>query len=178
VKRGFASVQDRAGFIDSRARVMSANARYQAKLPTSFGMLGVRTESEFLLGIDFLDSDTAPLPAADLFTVEVCRQLRAYLADPAFRFELPLAVGGTSFQKRVWGEISRIPRGKTRSYSEVAEGIGSGARAVGAACGANRVPLVIPCHRVVGHRGIGGFMNANAGSPLAVKRWLLDHERK
>jgi methylated-DNA-[protein]-cysteine S-methyltransferase len=157
---------------------MSASAGYQARLATPFAVLGVRTDSELLLGIDFLDLDAAPLPAADLFTVEVCRQLSAYLSDPGFRFELPLAVGGTLFQKRVWGEISRIPRSETRSYSEVAEGIGSGARAVGAACGANRVPLVIPCHRVVGHRGIGGFMNANAGSALAVKRWLLDHERK
>jgi methylated-DNA-[protein]-cysteine S-methyltransferase len=151
---------------------------YQAKLPTPCAVLGVRTECDVLVGIDFLAMDTAPLAARDPFTGEVCRQLRAYLADPRLRFEVPLAVGGTLFQKRVWDEVSRIQCGETRTYSEVAARAGSGARAVGNACGANRVPLVIPCHRVVGSQGIGGFMNANGGFSLDVKRWLLDHERK
>ena len=151
---------------------------YQARVPTPFAVLGVRTECDVLVGIDFLTMGTAPLAARDRFTAEVCRQLRVYLDDPCLHFELPIAVGGTLFQNRVWDEVVRIPCGETRTYAEVAACIGSGARAVGNACGANRVPLVIPCHRVVGRQGIGGFMNANGGFSLEVKRWLLAHERQ
>ncbi len=150
---------------------------YQARLPAPFAVLGVRTESDVLIGIDFLPLDTSSVAPTDPFTIEVCRQLQAYLEDPRQPFELPIAVGGTVFQRRVWSDIARIHCGETRTYAEVAARTGSGARAVGNACGANRVPLVIPCHRVVGSHGIGGFMNANDGVVLDVKRWLLQHER-
>jgi methylated-DNA-[protein]-cysteine S-methyltransferase len=151
-------------------------ADYQARVRTPFAVLGVRTECDVLVGIDFLALDAPRLAAQDPFTAEVCRQLRAYLDEPRLRFDLPIAVGGTVFQRRVWDEVARIPCGETRAYAEVATRTGSGARAVGNACGANRVPLVIPCHRVVGSHGLGGFMNAHGGFCLAVKRWLLDHE--
>lgn len=151
---------------------------YRARMPTPFAVLGIRTESDVLIGIDFLSVDTSAMAPGDPFTVEVCRQLHAYLEDASRPFELPIATGGTAFQRRVWKEIARIPCGETRTYAEVAERIGSGARAVGNACGANRVPLVIPCHRVVSSHGIGGFMNANGGVGRDVKRWLLQHERR
>ena len=141
----------------------SQRADYQARVRDAFAVLGVRTECDVLVGIDFLALDAPRLAALDPFTGEVCRQLRAYLDDPHFRFDLPIAVGGTVFQRRVWDELARIPCGETRTYAEVAARTGSGARAVGNACGANRVPLVIPCHRVVGSRGLGGFMNAHGG---------------
>lgn len=150
---------------------------HQARVGTPFAVLGVRTEGDFLVGIDYLPKHTAPLEAVDLFTAEVCRQLRAYLADPRACFDLPVATGGTSFQKRAWAVICRIPSGETLTYSDVARCIGSGPRAVGSACGANPVPLVIPCHRVVARSGLGGFMNATAGFAIEIKRWLLAHER-
>lgn len=155
----------------------AGSARYQARVATPFAVLGVRTESDFLVGIEYLPESTPSLDASDLFTAEVCRQLRANVADPRFRFDLPLAVGGTPFQKRAWAVISEIPCGETLTYSEVAARLGSGPRAVGGACGANRVPLVIPCHRVVASGGLGGFMNAQGGFAIEVKRWLLAHER-
>ncbi len=156
----------------------SAGERHQARLAMPFAVLGVRTESDFVTGIDYLPKDTGLLEAVDLFTAEVCRQLRAFVVDPRFRFDLPIATGGTAFQKRAWATISRIPCGATLTYTEVAAQLGSGPRAVGSACGANRVPLVIPCHRVVARGGLGGFMNAKGGFALEVKRWLLAHERK
>lgn len=149
---------------------------YQATMPAPFAVLGVRTESDVLIGIDFLPPGTPAAAPVDPFTLEVCRQLRAYLDDARRPFELPIAVGGTAFQRRVWNEIARIPCGQTRTYADVAARAGSGARAVGNACGANPVPLVIPCHRVVSSHGIGGFMNARGGIALDVKRWLLQHE--
>jgi methylated-DNA-[protein]-cysteine S-methyltransferase len=69
-----------------------------------------------------------------------------------------------------------IPRGRTRTYGELARELGGEARAVGQACGDNRLPIVIPCHRVVAADGIGGFAHATDGYPIEAKRWLLLHE--
>jgi methylated-DNA-[protein]-cysteine S-methyltransferase len=76
----------------------------------------------------------------------------------------------------VWQVIYSIPCGNTLTYLDVARQLKSAPRPVGGACGANRIPLVIPCHRVVASHGIGGFMNARGGEPLEVKKWLLRHE--
>ncbi len=158
---------------------MNATPRqYQAQVATPFAVLGVRTESDFVVGINYLPRETPPRDADDLFTAEVCRQLREYLANPRFRFDLPVAAGGTVFQKRAWAVIAGIACGKTLTYSEIAERLATGPRAVGGACGANPVPLLIPCHRVVARGGLGGFMNARGGYALEIKSWLLAHERR
>ena len=149
---------------------------YTARLAAPYAVLGVRTEGEWLTGIDYLPLGAATLAPLDAFSREVCRQLAAYLDDPDFRFDLPSRTGGTPYQTRVWECIRAIPRGRTRTYLEVARELGSGARPVGMACGANRIPLLIPCHRVVGSGGIGGFMHSRGGPALTVKRWLLRHE--
>ncbi len=101
-------------------------------------------------------------------------QVVEYLAGKRTGFALPLDLRGTPFQKKVWQELLRIPYGETRSYHEVAHAIGepSAARAVGGASGANPVALIVPCHRVVAARGLGGY----AGG-LALKRHLLALER-
>lgn len=82
---------------------------------------------------------------------------------------------GTFFQQRVWQAIVAIPVGRTVSYSQLASQIGSGPRAVANACGANNIPLIIPCHRVVAQSGIGGFMQGKENG-LLIKQWLLAHE--
>jgi methylated-DNA-[protein]-cysteine S-methyltransferase len=151
--------------------------KHKARVEAPFAVIGVSTEGDFVVGIEYLPKHTALLDAKDLFTAEVCRQLQAYVADPRFRFDLPIAAGGTGFQKRVWAAICQLQSGATSTYTDVARSIGSGPRAVGAACGANPLPLVVPCHRVVGRRGLGGFMNATGGFALEVKGWLLAHER-
>jgi methylated-DNA-[protein]-cysteine S-methyltransferase len=82
---------------------------------------------------------------------------------------------GTPFQQRVWSAMTEIPLGEVMSYQALAQRVSSGARAVANACGANPLPLVIPCHRVVAKNGIGGFMQNTVGG-LAIKQWLLKHE--
>jgi methylated-DNA-[protein]-cysteine S-methyltransferase len=82
---------------------------------------------------------------------------------------------GTVFQQRVWQAIASIPLGQTRSYGQLAEQLNSGPRAVANACGANRIPLIIPCHRVLAKNGLGGFMQGKKNG-LNIKRWLLAHE--
>jgi methylated-DNA-[protein]-cysteine S-methyltransferase len=149
---------------------------YQAKLAAPFAVLAVRTVGERLLGIEYLPRDVATLKPQTAFAREVCRQLSAYLKKPAFEFDLPFDYDGTDFQKRVWKAVHAIPSGSVLSYKEVATKIGSAARPVGTACGANLIPILIPCHRVVASQGIGGFMNVRRGAAIEVKRWLLHHE--
>lgn len=89
---------------------------------------------------------------------------------------LPIeSLGGTPYQQSVWRAIANIPAGETRTYGALAESIQSCPRALANACGANRIPILIPCHRVVSKQGIGGFMRGNPDG-LAIKRWLLQHE--
>ncbi|MGH8800240.1 MAG: methylated-DNA--[protein]-cysteine S-methyltransferase, partial [Casimicrobiaceae bacterium] len=77
----------------------------------------------------------------------------------------------------VWDALATIPVGESRTYGELARSLHTAPRAVGGACGANPIALVIPCHRVVGSQGsLGGFMGVTAGDPIAIKRWLLTHE--
>lgn len=155
---------------------MSEGVVHCARLPAPFAVVGVRTRDGHLTGIDYLPHGTAPLPPRDAFAAEVCHQIACYVADARFRFDLPLEFAGTPFRQRVWREIAAIPGGSTVTYGELAARLGTAARAVGAACGDNPIPLVIPCHRVLAAGGLGGFMHASDGFPLAVKRWLLAHE--
>jgi len=101
-------------------------------------------------------------------------QLTAYLAGDLKEFDLPLTPAGSEFQQRIWRALSQIPYGRTRTYGEIAAICGrpKGAQAVGAACGANPIPLIIPCHRVLAAGHLGGFAYG-----LVTKRWLLELEK-
>lgn len=107
---------------------------------------------------------------------ETIAQLRAYFAGELADFELPLAPEGTDFQRSVWDALLKIPYGATVSYGEIARAIGrpKASRAVGAANGDNPIPIVVPCHRVIGSTGkLTGF-----GGGLEIKATLLDLERR
>ncbi len=108
--------------------------------------------------------------------IEPIRQLRAYFSGELESFDLPLAPEGTPFQQKVWKELCRIPYGETISYGELAKRIGNPAasRAVGLANGSNPIPIVIPCHRVIGSNGkLTGY-----GGGLPIKEKLLALEKK
>jgi len=109
-------------------------------------------------------------------TAAACRQLREYFEGRRRVFCLPLELHGTEFQKTVWHELRQIPYGQTRTYGQIAAAIGKPAasRAVGGANHANQIPILIPCHRVIGSDGgLTGF----AGG-LAIKRFLLELEER
>ncbi len=110
--------------------------------------------------------ETSPSPVL----AEAVRQLAAYLDGSLHDFDLPLAPSGSAFQLSVWREMLRIPYGEVSTYGEVAARTGGEARAVGGACGANPIPLIIPCHRIVAGDGLGGY---SGGGGLATKRRLL-----
>ncbi len=107
---------------------------------------------------------------------EVTRQLRAYFAGELEKFELELAPEGTQFQQRVWSDLLKIPYGETISYGELARRIGNpnASRAVGLANGSNPIPIIIPCHRVIGSNGkLTGY-----GGGLPIKEKLLALEKR
>jgi methylated-DNA-[protein]-cysteine S-methyltransferase len=149
---------------------------YQAKLTAPFGVLGIRCEEDALTGIDFLPATDALQIATSALAESVCRQLQLYFVNPDEQFTVPMKMTGSSHQEKVWRAMMAIPRGQTRSYGELAKELHSSAQAVGQACGANPIPIIIPCHRVVGKAGLGGFMKHGSGAPLEIKRWLLAHE--
>ena len=104
----------------------------------------------------------------------VREQLLQYFAGERQTFDLPMSLGGTEFQKKTWATLAQIPFGQTWSYSELAAKIAlpKAVRAVGAANGRNPLPIILPCHRVIGRDGsLTGF-----GGGLPTKKWLLEHE--
>ncbi len=106
---------------------------------------------------------------------EVLSQLEKYLKGQLMHFDSPLDMRGTSFERKVWSALAKIPYGKTRSYKDIAQAIGhpKAFRAVGNANGRNSLPLIIPCHRVIeSNGGLGGF-----GHGLKVKKQLLNFEK-
>jgi methylated-DNA-[protein]-cysteine S-methyltransferase len=160
-----------------RSRFPSALA---ALVPTPEFALGVTLSAhdDALAGIHFLPADTVPVAAQTPLAREVVHQLTAWLLDARFVFDLPTVTQGTPFQQRVWALISAIPPGETRSYGELAAILGTAPRPVGAACGANPLPLVVPCHRVLARDGtLGGFARERSGFLLDIKRTLLAHEQ-
>lgn len=116
------------------------------------------------------DSDEAPGALLE----EARNQIEAYFEGRLTRFDLPLAPHGTAFQKKVWAAIAAIPFGKARTYGDMARELGTAARALGGACGRNPIPILIPCHRVLGgNGGLGGYSGMDG---IDTKRFLLRHE--
>jgi len=149
---------------------------YQAKLFVPFGVLGIRCSEDMLTGIDFLPASEKPQRATSALAETVCEQLLRYLENPDAKFSVPFDLHGTPHQQKVWQAMLDIPRGQTRSYGELAAELKSCPQAVGQACGANPIPVIVPCHRVVGKAGLGGFARHTSGAHLDIKRWLLAHE--
>jgi methylated-DNA-[protein]-cysteine S-methyltransferase len=145
----------------------------QLSLHTPLGEVTISEENGAIVALDWgrgRDQDATPLlrQARD--------QLQDYFDGKRLSFDLPLAPEGSAFQKRVWAALCAIPPGETRSYADIARAIGSAPRAVGGANGANPIPIIIPCHRVVAADGsLGGY---SGGDGPATKGYLLDLESR
>jgi methylated-DNA-[protein]-cysteine S-methyltransferase len=151
--------------------------RYAAKVRAPFAVLGLATNGSAVTSLAYLPAGEAESAPTDAVSELALRELEQYLQDPGARFTVPVAPKGTPFQQRVWQALVTIPSGDVRTYGELAYALASAPRAVGQACGANPIALIVPCHRVIGAQGaLGGFMHAATGDPIAIKRWLLAHE--
>jgi methylated-DNA-[protein]-cysteine S-methyltransferase len=113
---------------------------------------------------------SAPAGNGSPLLAETARQLDAYFAGQLHDFDLPLRPEGSAFELSVWDQMRQIPRGETRTYGELAAALGSAPRAIGGACGKNPIPVIIPCHRVLGKTGLGGYSGEGG---LDTKRKLL-----
>ncbi|MCL5801943.1 MAG: methylated-DNA--[protein]-cysteine S-methyltransferase [Gammaproteobacteria bacterium] len=155
---------------------------YQAILVMPLGgcsrKLGVRIINGALTALDFLPDNSPARSPRDALTRRVVRQLQTYLTRPHKRFSLPLAPQGTPFQQRVWRALLQSKPGQPLTYGTLAKRLHTSARAVGNACRANPIPIIIPCHRVVSASGLGGYSGKTRGAALALKRRLLEHERR
>ncbi|MCA3308594.1 MAG: methylated-DNA--[protein]-cysteine S-methyltransferase [Roseomonas sp.] len=145
----------------------------QLSLHTPLGEVTISEDGGAIVALDWgrgRDQEATPLLR------EACDQLQDYFDGKRMSFNLPLAPEGSAFQKRVWAALCAIPPGETRSYADIARAISSAPRAVGGANGANPIPLIIPCHRVIAADGsLGGY---SGGDGPATKRYLLDHESR
>lgn len=150
-------------------------SKFDAIVPAPFGAIGVKVADDYVTGLRLISESLPPYCADQPFVQHVVLQLQQYLANADHGLDLPHILPGTPFQKRVWRAMATIPSGQVWTYSELAASVASGPRAVANVCGANHLPLLIPCHRVVAKDGIGGFMK-NDKRGLDVKRWLLQHE--
>jgi len=148
-------------------------------VPTRLGVFRARYSPRGVTSLDF-PRRTGPrfgpsAKKAPFFVRQLARQLKQYAKGNVVRWNVPVDLSsGTEFQRRVWSALTKIPRGQTRSYAWVARKIGQSgaARAVGAACGVNPVPIIIPCHRVIASDGsLGGF---SAGLPMKRRLQQLE----
>jgi methylated-DNA-[protein]-cysteine S-methyltransferase len=156
--------------------MLPAENTYDIVLDSPLGKLGARLQDECITRLDYLDSRAGLKPATTLPGRQVVAQLAQYFANPQHHFSLPFELHGTGFQRRVWHALTQIHPGKTLTYGELAGKLGSGARAVGNACRNNPVSIIVPCHRVVGVSGIGGYSGKTDGREIKRKQWLLTHE--
>ena len=137
---------------------------------TKFGRLGIVEDDGALTALNW----NVPEQEAETDLLrEAAAQMRAYDNGELEQFDLPVRVGGTAFQQAVCAAMQAIPFGYTRTYGEIAKDLGHPAQAVGQACGANPIAIIIPCHRVMGAKGLTGF---SAPGGVETKVALLRHE--
>ena len=164
-----------------KARPERLSQMYYTQMESPVGPLLLAGDRDSLRFVSFGSSQRCLKPRADWTQDsapfrEVLRQLRAYFESKLKEFDLPLTLEGTEFQRRVWTSLLTIPYGETISYAELAQHIGNpkAVRAVGLANGSNPIPIIIPCHRVIGSNGsLTGF-----GGGLDTKKKLLALESK
>ncbi len=155
--------------------------KYQRKINSSIGPLFLVASSENLYGVFWKDQkilSEVPSPSATQILDQAEKQINEYLQGQRRDFNLPLELEGTTFQKRVWAELQKIPYGETRSYKQIALALNdpNACRAVGTANGRNPISLIVPCHRVINESGkLGGYAG---GLPLKERLLALEAEKR
>ena len=154
----------------------SAAAMPHLSLHSPLGALTLFEEAGAIIALDWGRAAPDAAPPTPLLR-RAAEQLQDYFDGTRQSFDLPLAPAGTAFRQRVWAALTRIPAGETRSYLDIAREIGCRSpRAIGQANGANPIPILIPCHRVIAADGaLGGY---SGGDGLATKRYLLALETR
>ncbi len=150
----------------------------KAIIETPAGLLQLHARENELIQVEWLAGGAVPEPAKGEFLKNVVDQIQQYWQNPDTQFVIKRIQQGTEFMNKVWKALEQIPPGQTRTYGELAKLLGTSARAVGNACRNNPYPLIVPCHRIVSAKDLGGYDGATAGEKLSIKQKLLAHERQ
>ncbi len=137
------------------------------------GRIAIHTEANQVVKLDFITKE--PQAPTNICT-KTGAELATYFKNSKHQIKIPINLHGTAFQLRVWAALCDIPAGKTLTYGELAKKLKTSARAVGQACKKNPIPIIVPCHRVVGAKHQGGYIGKTEGHPANIKAWLLAHE--
>jgi methylated-DNA-[protein]-cysteine S-methyltransferase len=175
-------LNDRAFLLTHPGDVMTENAvvatpACHVVVPCALGWVIADLADDRVVSLTIVEERPAAAEAVGPLATRLRDALDAYFQSGRWPVDLPIAPRGTTFQRRVWRVLRRIPPGHTRSYGDIAGELGTSARAVGNACRANPLLLLIPCHRVVAAHGRGGFGGHTEGRWPAMKEWLLVHEQ-
>jgi methylated-DNA-[protein]-cysteine S-methyltransferase len=141
-----------------------------AGIDSPVGTLELEEHENQIVRISWAPELPSTLEPSTPILERACSALNSYFAGAPESFGVPLSPAGSEFQLRVWREMQAIPRGETRTYGDLARAVGSAPRAIGMACGANPIPIIIPCHRVIAATGLGGY---SGGTGLDIKIFLL-----
>ena len=144
-------------------------------IDSPIGKIAVFAENGKLIRLDLKTKEKADSVITEKVLFEAEKQLSEYFSGERKTFEIEFEFSGTEFQKSVWSGLLKIPFGETKTYGEIAKEIGKpkAGRAVGSACNKNPLPIIVPCHRVIGKNGkLTGF-----ACGTEIKEWLLDHEK-
>ncbi len=147
---------------------------YSAIYSSPLGELGIQYQDQFLSHIDWLKPEQSYFNSDDPIADDTLRYLEQYFLKSEWKKTKSLNLSGTEFQNKVWNALINIPFGTTKTYGELAKELNTSSRAVGQACKRNRIPIIIPCHRVVAKDHIGGFFGK--AEPSHIKQWLIQHE--
>ena len=138
--------------------------------------MALHTTDQALVRLELTDSSLSQdLSHSTAIAKQACETVSHYFATGTL-LPIALAPQGTDFQKSVWAALTGIPAGKTLTYGQLAKQLGTSPRAIGAACRANPIPILIPCHRVTAEHHLGGYMGATRGEALKHKTYLLQKE--
>ncbi|WP_341952349.1 methylated-DNA--[protein]-cysteine S-methyltransferase [Salinibacterium sp. TMP30] len=171
--------QDYARIMQS-GNTLHTESPYLRRLRSPIGRIELTSDGKHLTGLAIENTGTLPREGEEerscVVLDDAVRQLTEYFAGERRTFELPLSVAGTAFQRSVWHELNQLPFGLAVSYADIGRATGrpSAGRAVGGAVGANPIPIIVPCHRVLAsNQRITGY---SGGQGIATKVWLLEHE--
>lgn len=160
-------------------QLINKSKQYDAVMKLPFAVIGLDFDDEVLVRVDYLESGISPMASTNKTIQYVCNQINDYCTGTLkdSQFDVSIRISGTDFQIKVWSQLQKIAYGQVRTYGDLAKQLKTSPRAVGNACRANPVALLVPCHRVISASGMGGYSGETDGSMVAIKRWLLEREK-
>ncbi len=147
---------------------------FRRLVDTPVGLLIIRSDGAAVTGLQWARTKHLYPDDHDLVCRTAADEIRAYFDRRMQVFSVPVAVSGTALQRAVWGDMSKIPYGKTETYGDIARRHDADPQAVGVACGQNPIPIIVPCHRIVG--ADGRLVGYSGGRGAETKQFLIDHE--